>query len=104
MEKFRFAKGVFLNVNFPSCDVSAVKGVKITSQGTRAIDDHVIQSTDHRGKPYFWIGTASYRNDDTEKDLTTDLGAIHSGYVSITPMSIDMTARSEISVLKELFE
>ena len=54
MEKFRFAKGVFLNVNFPSCDVSAVKGVKITSQGTRAIDDHVIQSTDPRGKPYFW--------------------------------------------------
>lgn len=103
MDKFRFPKGVFLNVNFPSCDIKDVKGIKITHQGTRIIDDHVIQSIDPRGDPYFWIGPAEYRKNDDNKDLSTDLGAVNSGYVSITPLSIDMTARSEISVLNELF-
>lgn len=103
MDKFRFPKGVFLNVNFPSCDVKDVKGIRVTHQGTRIIDDHVIQSIDPRGDPYFWIGPAEYRKNDDNKDLSTDLGAVNSGYVSITPLSIDMTARSEISVLNELF-
>lgn len=103
MDKFRFPKGVFLNVNFPACDVKEVKGIKVTHQGTRIIDDHVIQSVDPRGDPYFWIGSAEYRQNDDNKDLTMDLGAVNSGYVSITPLSIDMTARSEISVLNELF-
>ncbi len=103
MDKFRFPKGVFLNVNFPSCDVKDVKGIRVTHQGTRIIDDHVIQSIDPRGDPYFWIGPAEYRKNDDNKDLTMDLGAVNSGYVSITPLSIDMTARSEISILNELF-
>ncbi len=103
MDKFRFPKGVFLNVNFPSCDIKDVKGIRITHQGTRIIDDHVIQSIDPRGDPYFWIGPAEYRKNDDNKDLTMDLGAVNSGYVSITPLSIDMTARSEISILNELF-
>lgn len=103
MDKFRFPKGVFLNVNFPSCDIKDVKGIRVTHQGTRIIDDHVIQSIDPRGDPYFWIGPAEYRKNDDNKDLTMDLGAVNSGYVSITPLSIDMTARSEISILNELF-
>ncbi len=103
MDKFKFAKGVFLNVNFPSCDIKDVKGIRITSQGSRAIDDHVIQSIDPRGDPYFWIGPAEYRKNENNKDVDTDLGAVHCGYVSITPMSLDMTARTEIGVLSELF-
>ena len=103
MEHYKFKNGVFLNVNFPSCKLEEVKGIKITSQGTRAIDDHVIKSIDPRGVPYFWIGSADYRKNDSNKDITTDLGAIHSHYVSITPMTIDMTAREEISQLKEIF-
>jgi 5'-nucleotidase len=103
IEHYKFTKGVFLNVNFPSCDVKDVKGIRITSQSHRAIDDHVIQSIDPRGEPYFWIGTADYRHRENNKDIDTDLGAIHSWYVSITPMSIDMTARSQINTLSELF-
>lgn len=103
LEHYKFEKGVFLNVNFPSCDVSEVKGVKVTTQGSRAIDDHVLQLVDPRGDPYFWIGAAEYRKDESNKDLTTDLGAVHSNYVSVTPMTIDMTKKSEIKVLSELF-
>lgn len=103
MDNYKFNKGVFLNVNFPSCDVSEVKGVRVTAQGSRAIDDHVIRFTDPRGDPYFWIGAAEYRHDESNKDLKTDLGAVHSHYVSITPMSINLTERSEINILSELF-
>jgi 5'-nucleotidase len=103
MEKFKFADGVLLNINFPSCSVREVKGIKVTSQGSRAIEDHVIQSIDPRGKPYFWIGPAEYRKNEDDRDINTDLGAVHSKYVSITPISLDMTARSEFDMLNELF-
>ncbi|MDR1475852.1 MAG: 5'/3'-nucleotidase SurE [Holosporales bacterium] len=103
MEKFRFSKYVFLNVNFPSGSIDKVKGILVTKQGTRAIDDHVIMAKDPRGSPYFWIGPAEYRKNEDYSELDTDLGAVHSGYVSITPMSLDMTDRSSLETLKELF-
>jgi 5'-nucleotidase len=103
MSNFRFPEGVLLNINFPSGEASGVRGVKVTSQGTRAIEDHVIRSTDPRGDPYFWIGPAEYRKNEDNKDLETDLGAVNSGYISITPISLDMTARAQMGKLRELF-
>ena len=103
-KKFTFPKDVLLNINFPSGELKDVKGIKVTCQGTRIIEDHVIMSLDPRGKPYFWIGPAEYRKNDDNRDLETDLGAVNSGYVSVTPISLDMTSRSMISVLGEVFE
>ncbi|MDR1233746.1 MAG: 5'/3'-nucleotidase SurE [Holosporales bacterium] len=103
IEKFKFPKNVLLNVNFPSVDVKDVKGILLTRQGTRTIEDHVIMSFDPRGDPYFWIGPAEYRKTEEHSALDTDLGAIHSGYVSITPLSLNMTDMISLSVLKELF-
>lgn len=103
IDNYKFNKGVFLNVNFPACQVSEVKGIKVTSQGSRAINDHVIRFIDPRGDPYFWIGAAEYRREDTNRDFSTDLGAVHSHYVSVTPMTINMTAKNEINILRELF-
>ncbi|MDR2458821.1 MAG: 5'/3'-nucleotidase SurE [Holosporales bacterium] len=103
MSNFMFPEGVLLNINFPAGEVAGIRGVKITSQGTRAIEDHVIRSTDPRGDPYFWIGPAEYRKNEDNKDLETDLGAVNSGYISITPISLDMTARKQMEKLRELF-
>lgn len=103
MEHFKFTPGILLNINFPSGDVKDVKGIKVTSQGTRAIDDHVIQSLDPRGDPYYWIGPAEYRRNEDNKDIDMDLGAVHSGYVSITPISLDLTSRTQLKILNELF-
>jgi 5'-nucleotidase len=103
MSNFRFPEGVLLNINFPAGEVAGVRGVKITSQGTRAIEDHVIRSTDPRGDPYFWIGPAEYRKNEDNRDLETDLGAVNSGYISVTPISLDMTARAQMEKLRELF-
>jgi 5'-nucleotidase len=104
MQGFSFPKGILLNVNFPSGDIESVKGIKITRQGVRAIEDHVIQSVDPRGDPYFWIGPADYRKNENHVDIETDLGAVHSGYVSITPISLDMTAMESIQQLNGLFK
>ncbi|MDR2598123.1 MAG: 5'/3'-nucleotidase SurE [Holosporales bacterium] len=103
MEKFKFPNNIFLNVNFPSGKIEEIKGILVTSQGTRAIDDHVIMAFDPRGAPYFWIGPAEYRKNEDNKELDIDLGAVHSGYVSITPMSLDMTDVVSLAILKELF-
>ncbi|MDR0695367.1 MAG: 5'/3'-nucleotidase SurE [Holosporales bacterium] len=103
MQSFSFQKGILLNVNFPSGNVEDVRGIKITRQGVRAIEDHVIQSVDPRGDPYFWIGPADYRKNENHIDMETDLGAVHNGYVSITPISLDMTAMGSIQTLKDLF-
>jgi 5'-nucleotidase len=103
MDKFHFPKHVFLNVNFPACKINEVKGILVTRQGTRTIDDHVIMAIDPRGAPYFWIGPAEYRKNEDNKMLDTDLGAVNSGYVSITPMSLDMTDITSLKVLNELF-
>ncbi|MDR0640587.1 MAG: 5'/3'-nucleotidase SurE [Holosporales bacterium] len=100
--KFTFPDHVLLNVNFPSIDPKDVKGILVTRQGTRAIDDHVIMSFDPRGEPYFWIGPAEYRKNEDSRALDTDLGAVNSGYVSITPLSLDMTHCQSLSSLKEL--
>jgi 5'-nucleotidase len=103
INKFEFPKGVFLNVNFPSGEAMDVKGVRITSQGTRTIEDRVVQCVDPRGNPYFWIGSADYRKNGNHDDVETDLWAVHNGYISITPITLDMTDRQSVSVLSGLF-
>lgn len=103
IEKYKFPEHVLLNINFPAGEVKEVKGIRITHQGTRTIEDHVIQSIDPRGEPYFWIGPAEYRKKEDDKNLNSDLGAVHGGYVSITPISLDMTDVNSLNVLKELF-
>ena len=47
---------VLINVNFPDVDPDAVQGVRVASKGTRKIGDTLLERTDPRGEPYFWIG------------------------------------------------
>ncbi|MDR1488821.1 MAG: 5'/3'-nucleotidase SurE [Holosporales bacterium] len=104
LEKYSFPKEILLNVNFPAVkDISEIKGFRITRQGFRAGEDHVIKSVDPRGVPYFWIGSADYRKTDTTKELDTDLGAVNHNYISITPVSLNFTADYAIQSLKEIF-
>ncbi len=104
LNKYEFQKHILLNINIPAVEnIDDVKGVKITRQGFRAIDDHVIKSLDPRGEPYFWIGAADYRRTDSTKELETDLGATNNGFISITPISLDYTEHSHIKVLEEVF-
>ncbi len=73
----------FLNVNFPS---TSPKGIRVGRAGGRAYADAVTLRKDPRGREYFWLG-----GDSVDLDTTpgTDTHAIHEGYASITPLSID---------------
>jgi 5'-nucleotidase len=75
-----------LNVNVP---LGAIKGVKITRQGHRIYRDELVERLDPMGRPYFWIG-GDYPTGDME-EAGTDVWAVNQGYISITPIRMDMT-------------
>jgi 5'-nucleotidase len=90
--------GVLLNVNVPYLNDDQIKGTIITRQGLRVYRDALLQRLDPRGRPYYWIGG------DVPTGVIedgTDYGAIATGYVSITPLQLDLTAFSAMDRLKE---
>lgn len=89
---------VVLNVNFP---VSEFKGVRITKLGKRMYGEGVIERLDPRGKKYFWIGGEPPVWHQGEG---TDFEAIDQGFVSITPLHLDLTHHQSIEGLRYLEE
>jgi len=81
--------GVFLNVNVPYLKENELKGYQVTRQGSRLYRDALDARIDPRGKPYYWIGGEFPLGVEEEG---TDYGAIRAGYVSITPLQLDLTA------------
>lgn len=72
------------NVNIP---MGEPRGFRVTRMGRRRYGESVVEKIDPRGRPYFWIGGAHV---DTHAD-GTDLTAVAGGYVSITPLHLDLT-------------
>ncbi len=92
------SKTVF-NINVPHLDDKHIKGVQITRQGLRVYRDKLVRREDPRGKPYYWIGGLAPTGIPNKG---TDFGALKEGYVSITPLQLDLTASKEIEGLREL--
>ena len=95
--KVDWPNGVLMNVNFPDCAPDDVLGVRITSQGRRdqsmlAIDERY----DSWGRPYYWLGFGRKLSNPPED---VDLWAIYNGHISVTPLSMNLTARSMFSPL-----
>ena len=91
-------EGVLLNVNVPYLKEDELKGYMITRQGLRVYRDELDSRKDPRGKPYYWIG-GQFPTGVLEEG--TDYGAIKAGYVSITPLQLDLTAREAMEELKK---
>lgn len=87
-----------LNVNFPNLPIDAVKGIKITRLGNRHKAENTVQSTDPRGRKIYWIGAAG---PEADAGVGTDFHAVKNGYVSITPMQVDMTKHSALEELEK---
>ena len=90
-----------MNVNIPDLDIEAVRGVKVTTQGKRKIGDTLLERTDPRGEPYLWIGAL---REEAHPAEGSDLAAIAAGFVSITPVHLDMTHHSSLMALARRFE
>ncbi|MBE7415644.1 MAG: 5'/3'-nucleotidase SurE [Deltaproteobacteria bacterium] len=87
-------KDTLLNVNVPP---EAPRGYRITTQGKRFFSDAVVEKVDPRGKKYYWIGGDLER---WEGGADADFRAVHDGYVSITPIHLDMTNYRSIAELR----
>ena len=90
-------EGVVLNVNVPYLPETELKGYMITRQGLRVYRDALDQRLDPRGRPYYWIGGEAPTGVDEEG---TDVGALLQGYVSITPLQLDLTNYKAMEALR----
>ena len=88
----------FLNVNIPPIPATACKGFKVTRAGNKKYGFHAEVHHNPRGKEYYWIGLPRLEWMET-KGHTTDFEAVSDGYVSVTPVHLDMTAHDDIESL-----
>lgn len=91
-------EGVLLNVNVPYLREDEIKGYAVTRQGLRVYHDVLDARRDPRGRPYYWIG-GDFPTGVAEDG--TDYGALKAGYVSITPLQLDLTAREAMNMMKD---
>lgn len=85
-----------LNVNVPDMPFSELKGIQVTRLGKRHIAEPTIKEQDPRGRKIYWIGQPGPEED---AGPGTDFYAVNTGYVSITPLQLDLT---HYKVLDEL--
>ncbi|MDY0197442.1 MAG: 5'/3'-nucleotidase SurE [Tenuifilaceae bacterium] len=93
--------GVCLNVNVPAIPKDEIKGIKICRQNMGTWREEFDKRTDPRGTDYFWL-TGYFQNDEPQA-IDTDEYALSNGYVSIVPVSIDLTDKIEHARLSGLF-
>ena len=93
----------FLNINIPPIPEADCKGFKVTRAGNRLYAHNAEVHYNPRGKEYYWIGLPELGWMDTPGHLT-DFEAVNDGFVSITPIQLDMTDYGEIEALQTWVE
>jgi len=97
MLRARLGKPLLLNVNVPALRETDIRGVQITRLGERVYHDALLQRADPRGRPYYWIGGDPPTGVPEEG---TDIGALAQGYISVTPILLDLTDYSRLAALR----
>jgi 5'-nucleotidase len=100
IRKNAFVDGTFLNVNIPNLPRKTMNGFMVTKLGKRIYNDEVVERVDPRGGTYYWIGGNS---EGYEEMRGTDFYSVEKGYVSITPLGLDMTHTGSIRNYKTVF-
>ncbi len=92
----------FLNINIPPVKKENLKGYKITEAGYRLYGNDAHLHRNPRGEEYYWIGIHPLQWESRSSDIMCDLDAIEDGYVSITPIQLNLTSYDDIASLKRL--
>ncbi len=95
------ADDCILNINVPDLVWEDIKGIKATRLGSREKAEPIIQQHDPYGSPVYWVGRAG---NPVQNQAGTDFEAIHQGYISVTPLHIDMTRHAGIMPLQQWLE
>jgi 5'-nucleotidase len=89
-------KNTLLNANIPA--IEAIRGVKVTRQGRKLWKNAIQETIDPWGRQHYWIGGGTPHLDPDED---TDVSAINAGYISVTPIHLDLTNHAGIQYLKK---
>jgi len=97
VQRSDFPEETFFNINLPDVPVDELQGVRVTTLGRRVYADSLTRREDPSGREYFWIGGGVSRwsgRDDS------DFRAVQAGYVSVTPLHLDLTNHRLISEVR----
>jgi len=87
-----------LNVNVPNTAREEIHGVRVTRMGKRVYGDLIVEKRDPRGKKYYWIGGDNLNSEDVPG---SDLEAIEDGFISVTPIHLDLTNYAALRALRK---
>jgi 5'-nucleotidase len=90
---------IILNVNVPGLPEDQIKGIQVTRLGLRIYRDELVKRMDPRDRPYYWIGGEF---PIAVPETGTDAGALQAGFVSVTPLSLDLTDDKGLEHLRSL--
>jgi 5'-nucleotidase len=88
LKRADFPAETLFNVNLPAGSPSDVRGVRVTTLGRRAYVGSLTRALDPSGREYFWIGGGESK---WWGGADVDFRAVHSGYISVTPLHLDLT-------------
>jgi 5'-nucleotidase len=91
-------RNMILNVNVPHRPFGELRGFKSTRLGHRHRAERSVKSMDPRGREVYWVGMAGEGQDDGEG---TDFNAVAEGYVSVTPLQVDLTRHASINTVSD---
>ncbi len=86
------------NVNIPPLPEEELRGMRVTKLGSRVYNNSIVKKTDPRGKDYFWMGGGEPGWNVDEK---SDFAAVSGGYISVTPLKVDMTDYKSVIELEQ---
>jgi 5'-nucleotidase len=92
-----FPEQTLLNINLPRVPASEVLGVQVTKLGSRYFSDSLTRMKDPWGREIFWIGGGTITWTGTEN---SDHLAVAEGYISITPLHMDLTNYALLETVK----
>jgi 5'-nucleotidase len=87
-----------LNVNIPNLPYEQLGSIIATRLGRRHQAEPVIRALDPRGREIFWIGPPGATRDAGEG---TDFHAVAQGHVSVTPLQVDLTHKTQLVQLAQ---
>jgi 5'-nucleotidase len=90
-----------LNVNVPDVPAADLKGIRTTRLGFRHKSEPAVKALDPHNRPIYWIGPAGAGKDTGPG---TDFDAVASGYVSVSPVKVDLTAHSALDKVAGWFD
>ncbi|MBV8742756.1 MAG: 5'/3'-nucleotidase SurE [Sinobacteraceae bacterium] len=94
-------RALILNVNVPDMPLASLRGFRTTRLGFRHPSEPVVPAQDPHGRPVYWVGPAGPMN---EAGPGTDFHAIAEGYVSVTPLQIDLTRHAALDLVGSWLE